>query len=837
MSSSSTILLKNCPNDATFDLPPLARDPEGLAHDFKRYYVNTFGRDRDCLSAYYPYRALATILRDRLMERWKSTRQTYDETGCKRAYYLSLEFLMGRALSNATFNLELDAPIAEGLRTLGLELEELAAIEPDPGLGNGGLGRLAACFLDSCATLQLPVRGYGLRYEYGMFRQLIENGAQIEEPDHWLRDGNPWEIERPEFTQRIQFGGRTETHRDPNTGRMIVSWVDSHDVLAVPYDVPVPGYRNDTVNTLRLWKAAATDEFDLDEFNAGSYTESVAQKNAAEHITMVLYPNDASENGKELRLRQQYFLASASIKDVLRDWVRLYGKDFSRFAELNCFQLNDTHPAVSVAELMRQLMDVHHLEWTEAWDITRRTMAYTNHTLLPEALERWPVRLFRQLLPRILEIIFEINARFLAEVALRWPGDIDRQRRMSLIEEGYDPQVRMAYLAIVGSFSINGVAALHSQLLVEGLFRDFYELWPEKFNNKTNGVTPRRWLAMCNPGLTELLNETIGVEWVHDLEQLVKLAPYAEDSAFRERWHIIKQNNKARLAEQIRELCSVDFPLDAIFDVQVKRIHEYKRQLLNVLHIIHLYNRIKRGDTAHWTPRCVLIGGKAAPGYFMAKLIIKLINQVARVVNADPATAGLLRVAFVPDYRVSLMEVIAPGTDLSEQISTAGKEASGTGNMKFMMNGAVTIGTLDGANIEIRDQVGEDHFFLFGLTASGVESLRGHYDPNGLIASDPALRDVMNLLESGHFNQFEAGVFDPIILSIRNPHDPWMTAADFRSYIEAQDRAAAAYRDREHWLRMSILNTAYSGRFSSDRTISEYNREIWHLETVAPKTV
>jgi len=834
--SSSTKLIKNCPNDSTFDLPPLSLDADGIAHDFKHYYVHTFGRDRQCLSAHYPYQALATTVRDRLMERWKTTRQAYDESGCRRAYYLSLEFLMGRALSNATFNLDLDEAVARGLRTLGLELEEIASTEPDPGLGNGGLGRLAACFLDSCATLQLPVRGYGLRYEYGMFRQVIENGAQVEEPDHWLREGHPWEIERPEFTQRIQFGGRTETHRDQN-GRIVVRWVDTHDVLAIPYDVPVPGYRNDTVNTLRLWKAAATDEFDLDEFNAGSYTESVAQKNAAEHITMVLYPNDASENGKELRLRQQYFLASASLKDVLRDWIRLHGHDFSRFAELNCFQLNDTHPAVSVAELMRQLLDEHHLEWNEAWDITRRTLAYTNHTLLPEALERWPVRLFRQLLPRILEIIFEINARFLDEVALRWPGDIDRLRRMSLIEEGHDPQVRMAYLAIVGSFSVNGVAALHSRLLVEGLFRDFYELWPEKFNNKTNGVTPRRWLAMCNPGLRDLLNETIGTGWTRHLEQLSRLAHYAEDSALRARWHAIKQANKARLAEQIHDLCGVDFPLEAMFDVQVKRIHEYKRQLLNVLHVIHLYNRIKHGDTADWTPRCILIGGKAAPGYFMAKLIIKLINYVARVVNKDPATSGLLRMAFVPDYRVSLMEVIAPGTDLSEQISTAGKEASGTGNMKFMMNGAVTIGTLDGANIEIRDQVGEDNFFLFGLTAEGVESLRGHYDPNVIIANDPTLREVMNLLESGYFNQFEGGLFDPIIHSIRNPHDPWMTAADFRSYIEAQERAALAYRDRERWVRMSILNTAHSGYFSSDRTIADYNRDIWRLQPVAPRPV
>ncbi len=818
----------NSPNDQVFDLPPLSMDAEGLAHDFKHYYAYTLGRDQDCQSTYYSYKALAITLRDRLMERWKSTRQAYDESGCKRAYYLSLEFLMGRALSNAMLNLDLDDPVAQALYDLGLEQEEIAEREPDPGLGNGGLGRLAACFLDSCATLQLPVRGYGLRYEYGMFRQLIENGEQAEEPDHWLRTGNPWELERPEFTQRIQFGGRSEHYTD-DAGRAAVRWVDTNDVLAVAFDVPVPGYRNGTVNTLRLWKSAATDEFDLDEFNAGSYPESVAQKNAAEHITMVLYPNDASENGKELRLRQQFFLASASIKDVLRDWVRLHGNDFSRFAELNCFQLNDTHPAVSVAELMRQLMDEHHLQWEAAWDIVSNTMAYTNHTLLPEALERWSVRLFSQLLPRILEIIFEINARFLAEIAARWPGDEERQKRMSLIEEGDDPQVRMAYLAIVGSYSVNGVAALHSQLLIEGLFSDFHALWPDKFNNKTNGVTPRRWLSMCNRGLHELLDETIGSGWVRDLSKLAKLAPHAEDPDFRARWHAIKQENKRRLAEVVAQSCGVEFPLEALFDVQVKRIHEYKRQLLNALHVIHLYNRIKRGDTQGWTPRCVLFGGKAAPGYAMAKQIIALINRVAAVVNADPATEGLLRVAFIPDYRVSLMEIIAPGTDLSEQVSTAGKEASGTGNMKFMMNGAVTIGTLDGANIEIRDQVGEENFFLFGLTAAGVESRRQDYDPNAIIAGDQALTDVMNLLESDDFNQF-----DSAILSIRNPHDPWMTAADFRSYVDAQERAAAAYQDADRWLRMSILNSAHSGHFSSDRTIAEYNKDIWHLEQVPP---
>jgi len=826
-------LSESSPNESLFRLDPLPMDGDGIARDFQHYYSHTLGRDRNCRSAYYPYKALAITLRDRLMERWKRTRHAHDQVNCKRTYYLSLEFLMGRALGNALLNLGVTEPTKRSLHEMGLLYEEIESSEMDAGLGNGGLGRLAACFLDSCATLQLPVKGYGLRYEYGMFRQLIEDGRQIEEPDHWLRDGNPWELERPEYTQRIPFGGRTEDYRDEH-GRRHRRWIETHDVLAVPYDIPIPGYENDTINTLRLWSAAATDEFDLGEFNAGSYPESVAAKNDAEHITMVLYPNDASESGKELRLRQQFFLASASIKDVLREWRRLHGRDLSEFADRNCFQLNDTHPAVSVAELMRQLMDDHHMEWDEAWSITTRTMAYTNHTLLPEALERWPVRLFRQLLPRILEIIYEINARFLSEVAGRWPGDMDRQRRMSLIEEGDDPQVRMAFLAIVGSFSVNGVAALHSELLKQGLFRDWYELWPHKFNNKTNGVTPRRWLAMCNPGLREVLDETIGTGWVNDLEQLQKLAPYAEDAAFRERWHGIKQANKARLAQMVATTCHVDFPTDFMFDVQVKRIHEYKRQLLNILHVIHLYTRLKRGDTAIGSPRCVLIGGKAAPGYEMAKLIIKLVNNVAQVVNADPEVSGHLRVAFIPDYRVSVMEVLAPGTDLSEQISTAGKEASGTGNMKFMMNGAITIGTLDGANIEIRDQVGEDNFFLFGLTADEVASARENYDPNGIIASDPALSEVMRLLESGHFSQFEPGIFDLIIRGMRSPQDPWLTAADFDGYRRAQQEAAQAYQDRERWLRMSILNTAHSGYFSSDRTIAEYNRDIWKLEPVAP---
>ncbi|HZV82072.1 MAG TPA: glycogen/starch/alpha-glucan phosphorylase, partial [Geobacteraceae bacterium] len=791
--------------------------------------------------------------RDRLMERWKNTRYAYEESDCKRGYYLSLEFLMGRTLGNAMLSLGVTDEAAEALHALGLELEDLAEAEHDAGLGNGGLGRLAACFLDSCATLQLPVMGYGIRYEYGMFRQKIESGCQVEEPDRWLRGGNPWEIERPEYAQRMMYGGRSEFFRNEHAhrikyggrseyfhddyGTLRCRLVDTQDVMAIPYDIPVPGYRNGTVNTLRLWKAAATDEFDLREFNAGSYPESVAAKVAAENITMVLYPNDASENGKELRLRQQYFLASASLQDVMARWRVVRKGDFTDFAEKNCFQLNDTHPSCAVPELMRILLDEEKMTWERAWDITSRTMAYTNHTLLPEALEKWPVHLFRRLLPRILDIILEINARFLAEVAAHWPGDRDRQRRMSVIEEGEVQQVRMAYLAIVASFSVNGVAALHSRLLVEGLFRDFHELWPHKFNNKTNGVTPRRWLSWCNSWLRHLLNETIGDGWVADLQQIDAIIPHADDPVFRDRWQEVKRNNKARVAELVSKECGIVFNTAALFDVQVKRIHEYKRQLLNILHVIHLYDRIKRGDTAGWTDRCVLIGGKAAPGYQMAKLIIKLINNVAQVVNTDPAVGERLKVVFLPNYRVTAMEIICPGTDLSEQISTAGKEASGTGNMKFMMNGAITIGTLDGANIEIREEVGDDNFFMFGLTAEEVEATRHRYDPAAIAAADEDLGRVLNLLRSGHFNLFEPGLFDPVIASILSPHDPWLTAADFPSYVATQQKVAEAYRDQERWTRMSIMNSGRSGRFSTDRTIGEYNDEIWKLKRIPVQPV
>jgi len=821
------------PHPKLTELPPLAMDKKAIDEDFLRYYNRTLGRDKQHCTSHYLYEALAYTVRDRLMERWKETRFAYEEKDARRTCYLSLEFLMGRALSNAMLNLGITDAVTRVLYDYGIELEEVEAAEHDAGLGNGGLGRLVACFLDSCATLQLPVMGYGLRYEYGMFRQELVNGYQIEEPDHWLRDGNPWELERPEYTQRIHFGGRTEFYSDEN-GAMRVRWVDTHDVLAMPYDIPVPGYRNDTVNSLRLWKSTATDEFDLDEFNAGDYAEAVESKNDAEHITMVLYPNDASENGKELRLRQQYFLASASLKDVLRRWVRLHGSDFDTLADKHCFQLNDTHPSIAVAELMRLLVDEHRFDWDRAWDIVGRTMAYTNHTLLPEALEKWPVQMFRNLLPRLLEIIYEINARFLVQVAQRWPGDTGRLRRVSIIEEGDTPMVRMAYLAIVGSYSVNGVAELHSRLLQEGLFRDFFELWPNKFNNKTNGVTQRRWLALCNPGLSDFISEHIGNSWITRLDQLKKLAPYADDEEFRQRWREIKQANKQRLADMVERDCGVTIATSALFDVQVKRIHEYKRQLLNALHVIHLYNRIKRGDIANWTQRCVLVGGKAAPGYAMAKNVIKLISSVANVINADPDVGELLKVVFLPNYRVSAMEVICPGTDLSEQISTAGKEASGTGNMKFMMNGAITIGTLDGANIEILEEVGDENFFLFGLSAEQVAAARSDYRPWDIIAADEDLNAVMQLLKSGYFNQFEKNLFDGIIDSITSAHDPWLTAADFRSFVDTQELVASAYLDHERWTRMSILNTSNSGKFSTDRTMLDYNSEIWQLSPVVP---
>ncbi|NIL94651.1 MAG: glycogen/starch/alpha-glucan family phosphorylase [Woeseiaceae bacterium] len=811
--------------------PDLPMTPDAIFRDITHYFGRLLGRRTVRTASPFLYQAVVYATRDRIMERWGKTRMAIERDHNRRVSYLSLEFLMGRLLRNALLNLDIEAETAEALQRIGIELEDVCDREHDAGLGNGGLGRLAACFLDSCATLSLPVVGYGIRYQYGMFRQRLENGHQVEEPDPWLREGFPWEVERFEFAQTIKFGGRTERRKDKD-GRTRYEWVDTHDVLAIPFDVPVPGYANDVVNTLRLWSAAATDEFDLEEFNAGSYTDAVASKNLAENITMVLYPNTATEGGHELRLRQQYFLASASLQDALRFHTYHNGNDVRRFADKNCIQLNDTHPAIAVPELMRLLLDDFGLEWDEAWEITRNTMAYTNHTLLPEALEMWPVSMFRRLLPRLLDIIYEINARFIEEISQRWPGDNDRIHRMSLIREGAEPMIRMSYLAIVGSFSVNGVAELHSRLLRKGLFRDFAELWPEKFNNKTNGVTQRRWLAACNPGLADLITSKIGPEWITELTVLENLRQFADDKGFHGDWRAIKLANKERLAHDIEQQTGLHIPTDMLFDVQVKRIHEYKRQLLNLLHAVHLYDRIRRGDGDDLVPRAIIIGGKAAPGYMMAKNIIKAINNVARMINADPEMDGRLRLVFYPDYKVSAMELICPAADLSEQISTAGKEASGTGNMKFMMNGAVTIGTLDGANVEIREAVGEENFFLFGMTVEEIQALRGKYDPQAIIKADEDFARVMQLLESGHFNRFEPAIFDPLIQSIREPADLWMTAADFRSFVDAQGEAAGAYMDRERWTRMSILNTASSGRFSTDRTMRDYNEGIWKADPI-----
>ena len=818
----------------TTDYPVMKKlptDSESLANHFERLLTRHLGRYIGCVP-YYLYEALSLTIRCHIMSDWRNTAIKQEEKGVRKAYYMSLEFLIGRSLGNHILNLGIDDESKEAMNRFALNLEEILSEEHDAGLGNGGLGRLAACFMDSCATLNLPVIGYGIRYEYGMFRQEIENGFQLEEPDHWLRDGNRWELERPEDTQVIKFGGHVVTINDENGNKRQV-WTETEDVLAIPYDVPISGYKNDTVNTLRLWSASAADDFNLEDFNAGSYSEAVEAINDAEHITMVLYPNDSSENGKELRLKQQYFLASATLQDVLRMWEINEGSDYRQFSKKNVFQLNDTHPTIAVAELMRLLMDEKNLSWNEAWKITSHTMAYTNHTLLPEALEKWQVSLFAKLLPRLLQIIYEINARFLHQVANKWPGDTDRQIRMSINEEGGVQYVRMAYLAIVGSFSVNGVAALHSQLLAEGLFKDFYELWPEKFNNKTNGVTPRRWVAHSNPLMTQIISEKIGTGWIREFSEIDQLKEYVDDKKFAKRWFTVKTENKQKLSDLIKAECNVDFDVNSLFDVQVKRIHEYKRQLLNVLHVIHLYDRIKRGDTENWTNRCVLIGGKAAPGYRLAKSTIKLINNVAEVINSDPQVGDKLKLAFIPNYGVSKMEVICPGTDLSEQISTAGKEASGTGNMKFMMNGAVTIGTYDGANIEIMDAVGEENFFLFGLKADEVVLRRSNYHPEQVIEEDEDLKRVMHLITCGHFNSFEFGIFDEILASVMNPDDPWLTLADFRSYVDAQEQVSLAYQDRDAWVKMSMLNTASSGFFSTDRTMQEYNEDIWKLKPMS----
>ncbi len=806
----------------------LGTTAEAIRNGFLHHLKYTLAKDEYSATDHDRYFALALAVRDRLAERWLATSVTYHKNHVKRAYYLSMEYLMGRVMGNNVINLSLEEAVREAMRELGLTWDHLREVERDAGLGNGGLGRLAACFLDSLATLQLPGYGYGLRYDYGIFRQAIKDGNQVEEPDNWLRFGNPWEIERPEAQFEVHFGGRVRM--EEVGGRLKATWLDYETVLGVPYDNPIPGYGNNTVNNLRLWSARSTEEFNLQFFNNGDYIKAYESKTLTENISKVLYPNDNILRGRELRFKQQYFFVACSLHDILRRfWAD--EKDIHQFPEKVAIQLNDTHPSMAIAELMRILLDEEGLEWDDAWSITVRTFGYTNHTLMPEALERWSVHLFETILPRHLQIIYEINRRFLREIATRYPGDNDRIARMSLIEETPTRNVRMAYLAVVGSHSVNGVAALHSELLKTTLFKDFYELWPERFNNKTNGITPRRWLLKANPGLSSLVSEKIGTKWVTNLDELAKLEKYANDDEFLARLSAVKRANKVSLAELVRRERGIELNPDSIFDVQIKRLHEYKRQLLNVLNIIHQYFELKDHPEKAFVPRTWLFGAKAAPGYFLAKRIIKLINDVAGVINNDPAMKGRMNVLFLPDYRVSLAERIIPAADLSEQISTAGTEASGTGNMKFQLNGALTIGTLDGANVEIRQEVGEENFFLFGKTVEEVEAtVKAGYDPWKIYDSNPALRRVLDALRDGFFNLDQPGLYQPILDSLLTNGDHYLVLADFDAYVACQEKVAQAFLDQKAWARMCLHNIAHSGKFSTDRTIAEYAREIWDIK-------
>src|SRR5215470_13934090 len=770
-------------------------------------------------SGWEPYLSLALAVRDRLIERWSRTQDAYYANDAKRVYYLSLEFLMGRALSNSIINLGIDGETAKAAYELGYNLEELSEAEWDAGLGNGGLGRLAACFLDSLATLELPSYGYGIRYEYGLFHQRIVNGQQVEVPDAWLRYGNPWEIPRPNDFLRVKFYGQVNQYINDH-GRLTTEWVNTEDVFALPYDTPIPGYRNGTANTLRLWSARSTDEFDLSYFNRGDYEGAVEAKSRSENITKVLYPNDNIFEGKELRLKQEYFFVSATLQDIIRRYKKrwkMFDEQrglpvFARFAEKTAIQLNDSHPTIAIPELMRILVDIEQLDWDAAWEITTKTFAYTNHTVLPEALERWLVDLMGRVLPRHLQIIYEINHRFLNEVREHFPEDNERYRRMSIIEEGTEKRVRMANLAIVGSHAVNGVAAMHTEILKNDVFHDFYEIWPEKFSNKTNGISQRRWLKQANPKLSSLITEAIGEHWVTDLFQLRQLAALATDTAFAGKWRAAKRENKMRLAEIIESQYThrgerISINPDSLFDCQVKRIHEYKRQLLNALHAITLYNRIKDNPDGDHVPRTIIFGGKAAPGYFMAKLIIRLINAIGNRVNQDPEVRDLLRVVFLADYRVSLAEKIFPASELSEQISTAGTEASGTSNMKFALNGALILGTMDGANVEIREAVGEDNVFIFGHTAEQLNELRSHYDFWSYYRQNPELRRAIDQIRDGFFSREDPhlfqGIFEALLGSGR---DNFFLLADYDSYIDCQKRVDETYCRADQWTKKSILN-------------------------------
>jgi len=788
------------------------------------------GKDPEFATDMDYFMAVAYTVRDRILARWMETRRSYSEHNVRLVCYLSAEFLMGPHLANNLLNLGVEEPIRQATKELGLDLDRIIAEESEPGLGNGGLGRLAACYLDSLATLGVPAIGHGIRYEFGMFHQEIHDGWQVELTDYWLRYGNPWEIRRPHAAVDVLFGGHTEYSHDAR-GNFKVAWIPASVVKGIPYDTPILGYGSGRANDLRLWKSESGESFYFDKFNSGDYQGAVASKNFAENITKVLYPNDDEIRGKELRLQQQYFFVSCALQDMIRIHLR-GGHALDKFHEKWTIQLNDTHPSIGVAELMRLLMDQHELGWDQAWEITSQTFNYTNHTLLPEALERWPLPLFAGLLPRHLEIIYEINSRFLRVVRDRFAGDEGKVNRLSIIDETGSKFVRMAHLACVGSKHINGVAELHTELLKTELLRDFHDLWPEKFTNVTNGVTPRRWLAVSNPEQSKLMTSTIGDTWISNLEQLKKLEAYAEDSAFRAQWRKVQYDVKARLAQCILEDTGNTVDPSTMFDTQVKRIHEYKRQHLNALYILTLYLRLKKNPSLEMTPRTFLFGGKAAAGYAMAKLIIKLINSIGEVINQDPEVKHRIKVLFLPDYNVTFGQKVYPAADLSEQISTAGKEASGTGNMKFAMNGALTIGTLDGANIEIRDAVGHENFFLFGLTAPQVvETRNAGYHPRSIYESNPMLREVVDSLASGQFSRGDRNLFRPLIDNLLNS-DPYLLFADYQSYVDCQDQVSATFLDQEKWAKMSIYNAARMGRFSSDRAVQEYCRNIWDVKGI-----
>jgi starch phosphorylase len=796
--------------------------------DHLRYSI---GRPAAALKPEHYYRALALSVRDRMQDNRAASTQTSLDLGKKVTCYLSAEFLMGPQLGNNLLNLQIEDAARAALAELGQDFDEVLACEPEPGLGNGGLGRLAACYLDSLATLERPAIGYGIRYEFGIFKQEFRDGWQVELTDNWLANGNPWEIAKPDVSYLVNWGGHTEHYVD-DAGADRIRWVPKQVIKGVAYDTPIQGYGVHTCNVLTLWSARAVESFALDAFNTGDYYKAVEEEVTSETVTKVLYPNDEPEAGKRLRLLQQYFFVSCSLQHVVHIMDDLADASLHDLPQRFALQLNDTHPSIGVAELMRILVDERRLDWDDAWEITVATFGYTNHTLLPEALEKWPLGLFRDSLPRHLEIIYEINIRFLDEVRAHFPGDVDRVRRMSIIGDEGGQTVRMAYLATVGSHAINGVAALHSDLLKSSTLKDFYELWPERFSNKTNGVTPRRFLALSNPGLRTLLDSTIGDGWLTDLDRLRGLEAFIDDDEFRQQWRNVKRANKSRLSEHLHSVTGVDLDPTWMFDIQVKRIHEYKRQHLSVLHIIRQYYRLKTNPGLEIAPRAYVFGGKAAPGYFMAKRIIKLINAVGETINHDPDVNRFMKVVFVPNFNVQNAHLIYPAANLSEQISTAGKEASGTGNMKFMLNGALTIGTLDGANVEIREEAGPENFFLFGLTEAEVEQVkRDGYRPSDYIDGNEELQAVLGLISNGQFSHGDSEVFKPLVDNLRHD-DPFLVVADYAAYVECQDRVAAAWQDRDAWSRMSILNAARSGKFSSDRAITEYCDDIWNVSPV-----